>query len=46
MDESFTYFKSFIMFPATVSQNSMFPTLLPNDQLIIKCTNKFEMTHL
>jgi signal peptidase I len=30
---------SFIMFPATVSQNSMFPTLLPNDQLIIKRTN-------
>lgn len=33
---------SFIMFPATVSQNSMYPTLLPNDQLIIKCENKFE----
>ena len=30
---------SFIMFPATVSQNSMYPTLLPNDQLIIKRTN-------
>jgi len=33
---------SFVMFPATVSQNSMFPTLLPDDQLIIKCTNNFE----
>lgn len=32
---------SFVMFPATVSQNSMFPTLLPNDQIIIKCTDKF-----
>lgn len=30
---------AFIMFPATVNQNSMYPTLLPNDQLIIKCTN-------
>lgn len=33
---------TFIMFPATVSQNSMYPTLLPNDQLIIKCENKFD----
>ena len=33
---------SFIMFPATVSQNSMYPTLLPNDQLIIKCTDDFK----
>ena len=30
------------MFPATVSQNSMYPTLLPNDQLIIKRTNDFK----
>lgn len=33
---------SFIMFPATVSQNSMFPTLLPNDQLIIKRTDNLK----
>ena len=33
---------TFVMFPATVNQNSMYPTLLPNDQLIIKRTNKFK----
>ena len=33
---------TFIMFPATVNQNSMYPTLLPNDQLIIKCTKEFK----
>lgn len=33
---------SFIIFPATVFQNSMNPTLLPNEQLIIKCTNNFK----
>lgn len=33
---------TFIMFPATVLQNSMYPTLLPNDQLIIKCTKDFD----
>lgn len=33
---------TFIMFPATVFQNSMFPTLLPEDQLIIKCTKNLK----
>lgn len=33
---------TFIMFPATVFQNSMYPTLLPNDQLIIKCTKNLK----
>lgn len=30
---------TFIMFPATVSQNSMMPTLSPDDKLIIRCTD-------
>ena len=33
---------TFIMFPATVSQNSMMPTLAPEDRLIIKCTNNID----
>lgn len=33
---------TFIMFPATVFQNSMYPTLLPEDQLIIKCTKNLK----
>ncbi len=33
---------TFIMFPATVSQNSMRPTLLPDDRLIISCTKKVD----
>lgn len=33
---------TFIMFPATVSQNSMLPTLMPEDRLIIKCTDNIE----
>lgn len=33
---------TFIMFPATVFQNSMFPTLHENDQLIIRCTKNLK----
>ena len=33
---------TFVMFPATVSQNSMMPTLSPDDKLVIQCANEFE----
>lgn len=33
---------TFIMFPATVSQNSMLPTLNPDDKLIISCTSNID----
>ena len=33
---------TFIMFPATVSQNSMMPTLSPEDKLIIRCTDNID----